>query len=56
MFLLQILRGNWVVLKFLTSGNDARLTGLIPGFQEQTGTSNLCIQGVQKYGGRAAEG
>lgn len=67
MFLLLILRGNWVVPKFLTAGNDARLTALIPGLPEadrmsgHDGASKRSLanspwtQEMQKYGGRMAE-
>ena len=67
MFLLQVPRGNWVVLKFLTAENNARLTALILGFQEQAGCQAMMVrykgslansprtQEMQKYRGRTAE-
>lgn len=38
-FLLQVPKENWVVSKCVTLGNDARLTPLILGSQEQPGMS-----------------
>lgn len=67
MFLLQVPSGNWVVLKFLTTGKDVRLTALLLGFQEQAGMSaaivgckgfladSLWTQEMQKYGARTGE-
>lgn len=68
MFLLPILRGNWVVFKFLTAGNTARLAALIPGLPEadrMTGhggannkrslADSRWTWEMQKYEGRMAE-
>lgn len=67
MFLLPILRGNWVVFKFLTAGNTARLAALIPGLPEadrMTGydgankrslADSPWTREMQKYEGRMAE-
>lgn len=67
MFLLPILRGNWVVFKFLTAGNNARLAVLIPGLPEadrmagHDGASKRSLadspwtREMQKYDRRMAE-